>query len=817
MFGAAEAAGAVEPGFLLENAYVVPLVMAASFAITLAVGKRLGKHASWIGIVSIGFCFLFAIGANVQWYGYVQDSEHAAEVSVEEDHAEEAEDPHAEDGAEDESHAEETDSDAEGEEHSFGPAESGVGPMVDGESAAARAPPVATAAEEGEHGGDEAHLEFEVEPVTKSVTWWSNGAVEFEAGMLLDGMAVMMLFVVSLISLLVHVFSTDYVAGDRRYTHYFAFLSLFSAAMLGFVMSQNTLQLITLWELVGVCSFALIGHWWEEKPNSDAALKAFLTNRVGDVGLLVGMIILFFAAGQTFDIVEINTLANAGEITHTALLVASLCLIAAVMSKSGQFILHTWLPDAMAGPTPVSALIHAATMVVAGVFMVARMYGVFWNGLVIGGSSVNALAVVGGITVLGGAGLAFVQSDIKKVLAYSTVSQLGYMVMALGVGAWTAAMFHLFTHAFFKAGLFLGSGSVAHAVHSFDMKKDMGGMKQFMPKTFWTFLVCTAALIGIFPFAGFWSKDEILAGASQLGGDGSYTAFLVVGSLGALMTAAYMTRCIYLTFFGEFRGGHAGEVSHGTEDHPVDEDHAAADSGHGVHDDHADHHGDPHESGPRILVPLYILATLAVLAGFTNIPRSGALDWVPEGVALQFEHLFEPKGGYFPTAGAIEGALSHPEFDVVIALSSTLLGLLGIGLAYAWYFKGLGPHGITQRSRVARAGHTFLVNKYYFDHLYTGVIAGGVKGPIARAANWSNKHILDGIVDSVGKGAVAGGRFVYETIDQKVVDGAVNASGRAAEGGGQVFRIMQTGKVQQYGAIFFAATVVLAGVFIVVI
>jgi NADH:ubiquinone oxidoreductase subunit 2 (subunit N) len=204
-------------------------------------------------------------------------------------------------------------------------------------------------------------------------------------------------------------------------------------------MSENTLQLIVGWELVGVCSFALIGHWWEEKPNSDAALKAFLTNRVGDVGLLVGVIILFFAAGQTFDIIEINTLANAGDITHTALLVASLCLLAAVMSKSGQFILHTWLPDAMAGPTPVSALIHAATMVVAGVYMVARLYGVFWDGLVIGGSSINLLAVVGGITVLGGACWPSSSDDIKKVLAYSTVSQLGYMVMALGVGAWTAA------------------------------------------------------------------------------------------------------------------------------------------------------------------------------------------------------------------------------------------------------------------------------------------------------------------------------------------------------------------------------------------
>ena len=250
-----------------------------------------------------------------------------------------------------------------------------------------------------------------------------------------------------------------------------------------------------------------------------------------------------------------------GEIGHNTLLIAALCLLAAVMSKSGQFILHTWLPDAMAGPTPVSALIHAATMVVAGIYMIGRMYGVFYEGFSIGVSNVNPLAVVGGVTVIGGAGLAFVQADIKKVLAYSTISQLGYMAMALGIGAWTAAFFHLFTHAFFKACLFLGSGSVSHAVHSFDMRKDMGGLRKWMPHTYRTFMVGTIALIGIFPFAGFWSKDEILAGAGQLGGgDMNYRIFLVVGLVGAFMTAAYMTRVLWLTFFGEYRGhGHPHE------------------------------------------------------------------------------------------------------------------------------------------------------------------------------------------------------------------------------------------------------------------
>ena len=403
-----------------------------------------------------------------------------------------------------------------------------------------------------------------------------------------------MLFVVTVISLLVHIYSTDYVSGDRRYTHYFAFLSLFSASMLFFVLSENILQTIVGWELVGVCSFALIGHWWEEKPNSDAALKAFLTNRVGDMGLLVGMIILFWSAGS-WSIVDINVAAINNEIGQTTLLIASLCLTAAVMSKSGQFILHTWLPDAMAGPTPVSALIHAATMVVAGIYMVARLYGVFFEGYDIAGSSFNVLALVGSVTLVGAGLLAFVQDDIKKVLAYSTVSQLGYMVMALGVGAWTAAVFHLFTHAFFKAGLFLGAGSVSHSVHSFDMKKSMGGMRKFMPTTYKTFIICTIALMGLPPLAGFWSKDEILVGTGGwglfggTGGNGSYEFALKIRIIGAALTCAYMTRVIYLTFFGEFRGD-----THG--------------------------HGDPHESGKRITVPLIILSVMAIGAGFLNLP-----------------------------------------------------------------------------------------------------------------------------------------------------------------------------------------------------
>ncbi|MFP3901046.1 MAG: NADH-quinone oxidoreductase subunit L [Acidimicrobiia bacterium] len=675
---------------MLDQAWIIPLIPAASFFVILLVGKRLPRGGSEVGIAAVGVALLLALVTNVQWFSHVDDA--------------------------------------------------------------------------GGHGG--------VAPYEQSWTWFQSGGVDITVGMLLDGPAVMMLLVVTVVSLLVHVYSTDYVRGDRRYTHFFAFLSLFTASMLGLVMAKTTLQLIVAWELVGLCSFVLIGHWWEEKANSDAALKAFITNRVGDVGLLIGVITLFFAAGQTFDIVEINTLAIAGEISHLALLVASVALVAAVMSKSGQFILHTWLPDAMAGPTPVSALIHAATMVVAGIYMVARLYGVFFEGLSIGTSSVNLLAVVGGVTVIGGAGLAFVQNDIKKVLAYSTVSQLGYMVMALGVGAWTAALFHLFTHAFFKAGLFLGSGSVSHAVHSFDMKADMGGLRRWMPHTFRTFMICTAALIGIFPLAGFWSKDEILAGASQLGGEGAYTAFMVVGVVGALMTAAYMTRTVYYTFFGEFRG-----------------------------------HGHPHESGPLITVPLWILAGLAVVAGVANLPEA----LVPGDLALRFEHYYEPVAAYFPSA---LDTFSHPEFSWSIAIGSTIVALAGIGLAYAWYWRGLGPQRITERSIAARTGYRFLVEKYYFDHLYSGVIAGGTKGPVARAVYWVDQHVVDGVVDGAGRLATLFGRLVYRYVDQRVVDGVVNGSATAAGGGGQVLRRITTGKVQQYGALLFGATAVFAGAII---
>ena len=743
---AASAAGSLPLGvtesgnWFLRNAWLIPLLPALSFVGILFFGKRLPRGGSELGIAALGIALLLSVCTGLAWMSHRDDyhgqETHLSVVAV--DHDGRAADP----------------------------------------------------------GGHQVHGEPSV-AVTNTVTWFQAGGVEFTAGTLVDGPAVMMLFMVTLVSLLIHVYSTDYVAGDRRYTHFFAFMSLFSASMLLLVVSENTLQLLVAWELVGVCSFVLIGHWWEERDNSDAALKAFLTNRVGDMGLIVGVTVLFFAVGAarpdtfgSFSIVETNALASSGMLPHTTLLIAACCLMAAVMSKSGQFFLHTWLPDAMAGPTPVSALIHAATMVVAGVFMIARLYGVFFEGLSIAGTSINLMALVGGFTTLVGACLAFVQRDIKKVLAYSTISQLGYMVMALGVGAWTAAMFHLFTHAFFKACLFLGSGSVSHAVHSFDMKSDMGGLRREMPHTYRTFMIGSVALAGLPPLAGFWSKDEILAGTGGwgllggTGGNGAYTLMLVMGMVTAALTAAYMTRCVYLTFFGEYRG-----------------------------------HGQPHESGPRITVPLWILAGLALVAGFANLPKGFQL--VPESLQERFGHYVEPVAGYFPQ-------VTHATPSWSLAMVSTLVVLAGIGVAAHYYFvrvarasKAAGqsltelPNGPTTRLAVARLGHTLLANKYYLDHLYTGIVAGGTKGPVARFAYRTNQEVLDRAVDGVGRTAVAAGRVVYHQIDQKVVDGFINGSGQVSIDSGEKLRRIQSGKVQNYAAILFAAATVLAGLLIV--
>jgi NADH-quinone oxidoreductase subunit L len=734
--------------WFLKNAWLVPLLPALSFAVILLFGKRFPRHGSEVGIAAVGASFVLSLGAAYQWINRVNDAE--------------------------------------------GGEASGVGTAL---HALGRA---VGRLQQEEHGP------ALVEPVTRHVTWFQNFGVNIGAGIQVDGLTVMMMFVVTIISLLVHIYSTEYMRGDRRYTYFFAALSLFTASMLLLVVADNTLQMLVGWELVGLCSFMLIGHWWEEQPNSDAAVKAFLTTRTGDIGLIIGVIMTFFivqaATGEgSFNIVAVNRAATEGGVSHTLVLWCAVGLMFGIIGKSGQFPLHTWLPDAMAGPTPVSALIHAATMVVAGVFLGARLFPVFFEGFSIGNGGINFMAAIGGITVLIGAALAFVQDDIKKVLAYSTISQIGYMVMALGVGAWVAAIFHLFTHAFFKANLFLGAGSVSHSGshHSFDMKKDMGGLRKYMPQTFWTFIIGTVALCGIFPLAGFWSKDEILVNAKENG----YVLFLVVGLVGACMTAAYMTRCVYYVFFGEYRGGHhAHAVPHvdEAEHDPGDDVELVETVPHGVavvalgHGDpaHDEFHGDPHESNALITGPLWVLAAFSAVIGLLNAP----------GIE-KFTDWFEPRFA-FPE-------LAHAEFAVGWAVVSVAIALAGVGASYLYYWKQLGPQHLSERNKAAYAGKQFLVNKYYLDVLYTDIIVKSIKGPIALAAYWFNQHVIDNVLNYTGRGARELGKVTYDYIDQRGVDGVVNGLAVGTGDVGGAVRQLQTGRLQ-----FYALMLVLAvGVF----
>ncbi len=634
----------------------------------------------------------------------------------------------------------------------------------------------------------------EAEPVIRTWTWWQSGGLKFGLGEHIDGLAVMLLLLVTFISTLVLIYSLEYVRDDRRFTHYFASMTLFSAGMLTMVLAENMVQLILGWEIMGLCSFLLIGHWWEEEANSRAAVKAFLTVRVGDIGMLVGTAIMFGAAG-TFTIDGLHDWANDPSTGHTVLLWAAIALFIAAIGKSGQFPLHTWLPDAMAGPTPVSSLLHSSTMVVAGVFLVARLYPVFHAGLMINvaGQSFNLIAVIGGITILIAAGLAFVQNDIKKVLAYSTVSQLGYMMMGLGVGAWVPAVFHIFTHAFFKCCLFLCAGSVAHtgSHHSFDMRTDMGGLAKKMPITVVTWALAAAALCGVPFFSGFFSKDEIIASAGHF----HYGVFMIVGLIGVFMTTAYMTRATYLTFFGEPRGG-------------------AAHAGHGAHDHQ--HGAEPKRpfgiatESPWLLVgPLMILAFLAVVSGYINA--------APFKIHY-FEHWIESSIGLTIGEGGIP---EPPAFEWVNALPSIVLVAAGFAVSLALcqrvFGKAASPlKGLTRRNPVLGAGHRFLVNKYYLDDLYEKGIVHGIAHPIAAAAYWTNQRVLDAIVNAVGIGGRKTGNWVYKNVDQRLVDGVVNGSGTFARGTGGALQPVQSGKVSLYGALLFGSAAVGALVLVLV-
>lgn len=575
----------------------------------------------------------------------------------------------------------------------------------------------------------------------RSLKWLEFGDDKvLELGMKFDGLTVVMLLVVCFVSLMVHVYSTAYMKGEVRYTFFFAALSLFTGSMLNLVIANNLIQLLLGWEGVGVCSYFLIGHYWEEKENSDAAIKAFLTTRIGDVGFMLGIFILYFAA-DSFNIGHITEVVGSGEIAKGTLTVAAVLLFMGAIGKSAQVPLHVWLPDAMAGPTPVSALIHAATMVVAGVYLVARMFTVF----LASPAALTEVAIIGAITMLIAALLALVQDDIKRVLAYSTISQLAYMIAGLGVGVPTGGVFHIWTHAWFKALLFLGAGSVIHAVHSNKMS-EMGGLKDKMKVTYVTYMIGSFALAGFFPLAGFFSKDEIILGAFEQATHGSAVGWFVFITMmvTAFLTACYVARMLALTFFGPPKY----DASH-------------------VH---------PHESPPAMTTPLVLLAILSIVGGWVGLPGDRNL----------FAQILHFEG------------VEHHEFNLGIAIASTLVALSGFLLGWRIF-----RHGAIKVNVGNSWFYRLLQNKYYLDDIYFRTVVWPVRDKLSVFAYWTNQRILDGIVNAAGIGTLGLGRTAYRSVDQPVIDGAVNGSARLTGWVSSGLRFWQTGNVQMYAAALF--------------
>ena len=587
-----------------------------------------------------------------------------------------------------------------------------------------------------------------------------------EWGWMVDGLSIMMYFLVGVVGTLVFVYAKSYMDGDVRYTWFFVSFSLFAGGMLVLVSAPNLIQLIVGWELVGVASYLLIGHYWEDFANVDAANKAFMVNKVADAALFLGAIIMAVSVGSfSFEhVLDVVVHGENGALSQYAFWAGLLIFIGA-MGKSAQFPLHVWLPDAMAGPTPVSALMHAATMVTAGVYLLGRLFPFYLDvdGL-FAGDVRNIIIIIGGLTLFLTGFIAIVQDDIKKVLAYSTVSQLGYMIAAMGAGAYTAGLFHLFTHAFFKALLFLGAGSVIHAVHSNNMS-DMGGLRKKMPITFWTFIIGTLALIGIFPFAGFFSKDEILASMKYAGGHGQGVAnfILILGVLGAFVTAFYMTRAVALTFFGEYKG-----------------------------------HGHPHESPKVMAYPLIGLAFFAATAGWTNIPGvyTGFTDWLATRVPLTGIGDHHAEG-----------------FDWPVLLISTGFVIAAVVIGWRIYGKDAETQAARDRVRIPILW-PLLENKYYLDDLYLSGVVRPIMGPLARVVLWVDMHVVDGVVNGVGVGARTLAKGV-QVIDANVVDGAFNASAAGTDASGSFLRKSFTGRVQQYAAFSFVGVIVIAVLFII--
>jgi NADH-quinone oxidoreductase subunit L len=581
-------------------------------------------------------------------------------------------------------------------------------------------------------------------------SWVALGSLKVDMAFMIDPLSCVMILVVTGIGGLIHIYATGYMHDDKAFWRFFAYLNLFTAAMLTLVLGDSLLVLFVGWEGVGLCSYALIGFWYHDHNNARAGNKAFIVNRVGDFGFVLGMFLLFWsldAAGHgTLTFREMVKWAPSIQDQLLwgvpAITLATLFLFVGATGKSAQIPLFVWLPDAMAGPTPVSALIHAATMVTAGVYMTARM-NVFFS---MAPFTLNVIAVIGLATALIAATIALTQYDIKKVLAYSTVSQLGYMFIGIGVGGYAAAVFHLMTHAFFKACLFLGSGSVIHAMHHEQDMRKMGGLKQYMPLTFTTFFISVLAIAGFPPFAGFFSKDEIL----WLAASGHHWGIWIFALCGAGMTAFYMFRQLFMTFYGKFHGDHH------TQEHL-------------------------HESPGVMTMPLVVLALGAVFAGFIGLP--GVLG------GSQFARWLEP------VIHAHEGAHGSHALEWGLMAVSVSVAAFGCFLAYLMYRK----EALSPETFVNVAGGSFyrlFNNKWYLDEIYQALFVNGSL-LLANILSAFDKYVVDGIVN----GAAAVTRFISwlnGLFDQYIIDGIVNAVANITFWAGNKFRRVQTGNINSY-------------------
>jgi NADH-quinone oxidoreductase subunit L len=607
-------------------------------------------------------------------------------------------------------------------------------------------------------------------PVINAVyTWLDAGTLRADVAFLFDPLSGLMLLIITGIGFLIHVYSTAYMAGDPGYARYFSYLNLFVFSMLVLVLAENALLMFVGWEGVGLCSYLLIGFWFSEEANAVAANKAFIVNRVGDFGFIIGLFLLYWfladaagpaAAGRSllsfpFLAEHAHLLQGATLLGASLVTVICLALFLGATGKSAQIPLYVWLPDAMAGPTPVSALIHAATMVTAGVYMLGRLNFLFS----MSPAALGVVAVVGAGTALFAATMGCVQNDIKKVLAYSTVSQLGYMFLAMGVGAYSAGLFHVMTHAFFKACLFLGAGSVILGMHHEQDITKMGGLRKRMPRTFATFALATIAIMGVPPFSGFFSKDEILWQAFI--GEQGHPALWCIGLLTAGITAFYMSRLLLLTFFGENRReAHAG-------------------NGHGP--DHGSHAEGINESPAAITVPLMILACFSVIAGFAGIPGAlGGENRIGEFLA--------------PVLGRQEAGGGHHALEYALMAASVAAAAAGFAVAYLFYVrKPELPDILAERLRSA---YRLVFNKYYIDEIYGVLFVSGTRN-LATALAFFDKYAIDLLVNLSGL-AVRTQSRIAGWFDQRYVDRAVDLVADSTLAFGDQVRKVQTGRVQVY-------------------